>query len=663
MPSGELGADPRRHVAGSAPSGAGGGEIVGRAAEIEMAMSALRTARHLLIEGPHGSGKSELVAEMCRRAGRRRATVTGSLSLTASALVGHHDPAVLLRRGYTGESFVPGALTISMRNGAVLHVDEANRLLPDAFSVLISAMSEGAIEVPRHGRVRAAPGFVVIAAANPLDRVGTGDLPQAFTDRVVRLSLDHQSASDERAIVRVHCPGAPGHLVERAVAITRATRYHRDLRRGASVRAAMDMVAVARQLSRMLQDSAAGSGSGAGPGSGAGSGSGAGLRSALLALSSKIEVRPGSARTPEAIIRELWIDLELLAHRSTGPVRAEAALSSLAAPRLDQPAEAPADAPQVAASPGGGARAAEAAGGAHGGAATGSAGAQASLASLSGPPAESAPARETRQALADFVRQARRGERGAHVARPRTLPAAELGLGEIERLAARIVVRRARERLAGGPARTGRISSVRYNFRSDDIDIDRTVESLVEHPVPVPSDIWVHDRVPRRRSVVLLLDVSGSMRGRRLLEAATAAAAASVALEHDELAVVAFAGDVTVLRQGDQPLATGELARRVMRLRPIGLTDIQAGLIAAVGQLGRMRSANRVGVIMTDGVHNLGADPRGVAGRFGRLNVLATTSSPWRLELCRQLAAAGSGTCETYRSLDDLPVALSRLLA
>jgi MoxR-like ATPase/Mg-chelatase subunit ChlD len=614
-------------------------------------MSALRSARHLLIEGPHGSGKSELIAEMCRRTGTVRATVNGSLGLTASALVGHHDPAVLLRRGYTGESFVPGALVVSMRNGAVLHVDEANRLPPESFNVLISAMSEGVIEVPRHGRVRAAPGFVVIAAANPLDGVGTGDLPQAFLDRVVRLSLDHQSASEERAIVRVRCPGAPGDMVERAVAITRATRYHRDLRRGASVRAAIDMVAVARQLSPMLRGSAAGPDSDAG------------LRSALLALSSKIEVRSGSVRTPEAIIRELWIDLELLAHRSTGPLRAEAALSSLAAPRLDQPAEAPADAPQVAVGPGAGARAAEAAAGAHGGAATGSAGGPASLSSPPGSSAEPAPARETRQALVDFVRQARRGERGARDARPRALPAGELALGEIERLAARIVVRRARERLAGGPARTGRIGSVRYNFRSDDIDIDRTVESLVEHPVPLHSDIWVHDRIPRRRSVVLLLDVSGSMRGRRLLEAATAAAAASVALEHDELAVVAFAGAVTVLRQGDQPLATGELVRRVMRLRPIGLTDIEAGLTAGVEQLGLMRSASRIGVIMTDGVHNLGADPRGIAGRFGRLNVLATTSSPWRLDLCRQLAAAGSGICETYRNLDHLPVAMSRLLA
>jgi len=106
---------------------------------------------------------------------------------------------VLLRRGYTGESFVPGALVASMRNGALLHIDEANRLPPDSVNALISAMSERLIEVPRHGRVWAAPGFVVIAAANPLDGAGTADLPAAFLDRVVRLSLDHQAAAEERA--------------------------------------------------------------------------------------------------------------------------------------------------------------------------------------------------------------------------------------------------------------------------------------------------------------------------------------------------------------------------------------------------------------------------------------------------------------------------------
>lgn len=75
--------------------------------------------------------------------------MAGSLALSASTLVGHHDPAVLLRRGYIGESFVPGALVASMRNGALLHIDEANRLPPDSVNALISAMSERLIEVPR----------------------------------------------------------------------------------------------------------------------------------------------------------------------------------------------------------------------------------------------------------------------------------------------------------------------------------------------------------------------------------------------------------------------------------------------------------------------------------------------------------------------------------
>jgi hypothetical protein len=42
--------------------------------------------------------------------------------------------------------------------------------------------------------------------------------------------------------------------------------------------------------------------------------------------------------------------------------------------------------------------------------------------------------------------------------------------------------------------------------------------------------------------------------------------------------------------------------------------------------------------------------------------VLATATSRWRLDLCRRLAAAGSGICETYLGLADLPAAMSRLL-
>ena len=58
-----------------------------------------------------------------------------------------------------------------------------------------------------------------------------------------------------------------------------------------------------------------------------------------------------------------------------------------------------------------------------------------------------------------------------------------------------------------------------------DIDMDRTVERLAGHPVPEDDDIVVRERVRTIRSVVLLVDVSGSMRGR------------------DQPAVIAFGSD------------------------------------------------------------------------------------------------------------------------
>jgi uncharacterized protein with von Willebrand factor type A (vWA) domain len=59
----------------------------------------------------------------------------------------------------------------------------------------------------------------------------------------------------------------------------------------------------------------------------------------------------------------------------------------------------------------------------------------------------------------------------------------------------------------------GELASLRYRDGSDDIDLDRTVEQLIEHPLPDEDDIIVRERVRTRRSVLLLADVSGSMRG------------------------------------------------------------------------------------------------------------------------------------------------------
>ncbi|WP_219419374.1 vWA domain-containing protein [Pseudonocardia nigra] len=267
--------------------------------------------------------------------------------------------------------------------------------------------------------------------------------------------------------------------------------------------------------------------------------------------------------------------------------------------------------------------------------------------------------RETEAALAAFVAESAAPDEVAALG-------AAPGPQEVRRLveaASRVVVRK----LAG--ARTvraagSRMAAVRYNFRSDDLDLDRTVEELVANPIPSWSDIWVRDRVPRRRGVVLILDVSGSMRGEPLLHAATAAGAATLALTgSDDLTVVAFWRSSAVLLAPGEPSGALPVVSRVLALRPWGLTDIAGGLTRAAQLLDRMPTPQRQALVMTDGRANAGPDPVGVAARFARLDVLATDGSPATLQRCRALASAGHGTCRSYDGLDELPLRLSELLS
>ena len=93
----------------------------------------------------------------------------------------------------------------------------------------------------------------------------------------------------------------------------------------------------------------------------------------------------------------------------------------------------------------------------------------------------------------------------------------------------------------------GELASVRYRGGSDDIDLDRTVAQLVEHPLPDEDDIIVRERVRTRRSVLLLVDVSGSMRGERVRTATATVGALAAELSRDDLAVVAFWSDAAML--------------------------------------------------------------------------------------------------------------------
>jgi MoxR-like ATPase len=273
------------------------GRVVGRDREAELLLAAITAGRHVLIEGPPGTGKSTLLRAVADGLGVGFVFVEGNAELTPARLVGYFDPARVLDEGYLPESFVDGPLVEALRHGHLLYVEEINRIPEETLNVLITVMSEGEITVPRLGRIPAAEGFRLVAAMNPFDAVGTARISGAVYDRVCRISVGYQSAEDELEIVRRACVPAPPpeELLAGIVEVVRRTRDHPDLRTGSSVRGAVDTALVAGSLASMR---------GTAPDDPR-----TGLDAACVALSGRIKVRDGASRTPEEIIAGIWAEV------------------------------------------------------------------------------------------------------------------------------------------------------------------------------------------------------------------------------------------------------------------------------------------------------------------------------------------------------------------
>jgi MoxR-like ATPase len=266
--------------------------VTGRRDEIRGLVAALRAARHIVLEGPPGTGKSTLLRTIAQQAQRPIALVEGSAELTPARLIGWHDPSRVLAEGYTSASFVDGPLARMLREGGILYVEELNRVPEETLNVLVTVMSEGELNVARVGRITAAPGFRFIAAMNPFDTVGTARIAAALADRMCRICVDYQTADEECLIVRGHAPDIPAELVEAIVALVRATRDHPELRQGSSVRGAIDFALLAASYADVcatpLDDVRA-------------------LSAAMQsALSGRVRVDELSDRRAEDILRELF---------------------------------------------------------------------------------------------------------------------------------------------------------------------------------------------------------------------------------------------------------------------------------------------------------------------------------------------------------------------
>ena len=574
--------------------------VVGRERELEKAMASLRARKHLMIEGPVGVGKTVLASAVARHLGAKVFRVDGDERYTEQKLSGWFDPPVVLQKGYVKDAFVPGPLTEAMREGGVLFINELNRMPEGVQNILLPAMDEGMIEVPKIGTVRAEPGFVVVATQNPREFVATTALSEALSDRFELLLIDYQPEAEEVEIVSRRLPELPGDLVYRCVWIARRTRTHPDVRRGASIRAAMSMAELA----------------GAFPGDAV-----EGVRrAAQMAVPTRIEMREESNATVEEVIDEIVNEC-----------------FSVPVPPRGAPPPAPEKGPE------GGRRA------------------DVPRPKVAGM-ADLIPALEEiggggKVDYDDIGWDIARNYSSLRFS------LGSPALAELaRRIAIRATIRRVLQ-LLGPVTLPTRVQRTTFEQGGEgEMDIDETLERILGHDRVEPGDIVVEDRAPRELAVALILDASLSMTGDKLAMASAAIAVLAYRLKTVDYLLITFNDRPSTVKRIGEPKNLDDLVSDLLSSTASGYTDIDSALRRGSEELHRARTRNRIGILITDGNYTVGADPRDAASAYRRLFVVMTESHDCKPGECEAMAARGGGQMFTVSSFDEIPRVLYRVL-
>ena len=231
--------------------------LIGREREISLLRDLLAVGRHVLIEGPVGVGKTFMVLQHLKSTGRDHVRIDGDARYSEQKLTGWFDPPLVMQAGYRPEHFIEGPLVQAMRQGRVLFINELNRMPEGVQNVLLPALDEGLVQVPRLGTIEATPGFQVIATQNPAEYVATQRLSEAVLDRFEGLTMGYQSREEEgRILEKVIDQMAPPENTDFILELLEATRKDQTFQRGASIRAAIAWMKITgdRSIQKMDPD-------------------------------------------------------------------------------------------------------------------------------------------------------------------------------------------------------------------------------------------------------------------------------------------------------------------------------------------------------------------------------------------------------------------------
>ncbi|MDH4564557.1 MoxR family ATPase [Pseudomonas sp. BN411] len=167
--------------------------LLGKEAQVRLALTCLLARGHLLIEDLPGMGKTTL--------GHALAKVLGlsfqRIQFTSDLLPGDILGTSVFDKDSGQFVFHPGPVFAEL-----VLADEINRATPKSQSALLEAMEEGQVTIEGATRPLPEP-FFVIATQNPASQGGTFALPESQLDRfLMRLSLGYPAKAAEKALLQ-----------------------------------------------------------------------------------------------------------------------------------------------------------------------------------------------------------------------------------------------------------------------------------------------------------------------------------------------------------------------------------------------------------------------------------------------------------------------------